>query len=177
MRDLDTGKNWPRSPFWAAARASSFSPDGQHLLMGGPTGKVKVWDFGRNAFLDEFDTGQVEETHPLLCVPGADRVLMHHLAGMIPTKPASGPLVVGGSRRYYTLWHCDQRRLVAEFRTKGRVAELQPVVPWRLRGVRGDGSFSVRGMTPLLAPITFCPTAGGTDVAFTPDGSIRHGRE
>ncbi|MHC1767246.1 MAG: WD40 repeat domain-containing protein [Verrucomicrobiia bacterium] len=175
MRDLDTGEELALlsgvgscEGFW------QFSPDGQQLLMGGPTGKVKVWDLGRNAFLDEFDTGRAEETHPLLCVPGTDLVLMHHLAGNTNETSFVGRWWSAETRRSYTLWHYAQRRLVAEFPHLG--APLQNC-NLSSRGdfavVHGDGSVSLRRIMPLQAPTIFWPHRRGcTDVAFTPDGDI-----
>ena len=38
----------------------AFSPDGRQLLVGGPNGKIRIWDFDRQS-LSEFDTGRDED--------------------------------------------------------------------------------------------------------------------
>jgi WD40 repeat protein len=133
-----------------------------------------LWDFGRSAFLEEFDTGRQDETHPLGSIPGTDLVLLHHLAGEPNETSCQRRWLSVNTKRYYTLWHYDQRRLVAEFPHEG--AWLQNF-SLSSRGdfavVHGNGSFSLRRITPLSAPTTCWPhRRGTTDVAFTPDGSI-----
>jgi WD40 repeat protein len=173
--DMNTGEKLP--PLTALRGSQGlcqFSPDGQQLLVGGPTGKVQVWDFARNTFLTEFDTGRPEETHPLLCVPGTNLVLMEHLTGHATDTDFWRRYFSAGPNRYYTLWQCDPRRLVTTFPHLGKTARTCNLSS---RGdfalVLDDGSLSFQRITPTLVHTNFWPHRRGvTDVAFSPDGSI-----
>lgn len=173
--DMNTGE---KPPPLTALRGSQglcqFSADGQQLLVGGPTGKVRVWDFARNTFWTEFDTGRPEETHPLICVPGTNLVLMEHLSGHTTDTDFWRRYLSAGPNRYYTLWQYEPGRLVTEFPHLGKTAQTCNLSS---RGdfalVLDDGSFSFQRTTPTLVHTNFWPHRRGvSDVSFTPDGSI-----
>jgi eukaryotic-like serine/threonine-protein kinase len=170
--DMDTGEKIATlTALQGSQGLCQFSPDGRQLLVGGPTGKVRVWDFTRDSWVGDFDTGRKDETHPLMCIPGTNLILMEHL---VPTTQTDfwGRYWSAGANRYYTLWDYQQRRLVSEFPHQGMSAKTCNLSS---RGdfamIHLDGSFSYRRIGTTGALTNFWPHRRGVrDVAFTPDG-------
>ncbi|MCI0746321.1 MAG: protein kinase [Verrucomicrobia subdivision 3 bacterium] len=134
-----------------------FSPDGHQLLVAGPRGKIRIWDFERNS-LSEFDTGGEAD-----------------VAGVKTLSTTNFQLASWSfSPLRLNIWNFETRKLVHEFAPSGPPA-------WRGNFSRqgdmalgfGDGSVTVWKAQAGWAPIDFhAHRRRVMAAAFTPDGRI-----
>jgi len=134
-----------------------FSPDGRQLLVAGPKGKIRIWDFERNS-LSDFDTGRDEDNVGVKTLSTTNFQLACW---------SFSPLRI-------RIWNFETRKLVHEFEPSGPA-------PWRGNFSRrgdvalGDDDGSVTlwtaasGWMPINFPAHRRMVSG---IAFTPDGRI-----
>ena len=159
--DLDTGEKLATITALAGLQyGCDFSPDGQQLLAGGLSGKVRVWDFDKNS-LTEFDAG------------GTNRVSVSRLGttGRLLTVHASA--TPDGTSRIKT-WDFSTRQLLTEMEfAVANVSRADVSSTGEIALGRADGSVAILSLTNG-AVRTNLPAhrRAVSGVGFTPNGRI-----
>jgi WD40 repeat protein/serine/threonine protein kinase len=134
-----------------------FSPDGRQLLVAGPKGKIRIWDFERHS-LSEFDTGGREDVGGVKTLLGTNFLLA----------------VWWTSADRIKIWNFETHQLLHEFEWSGPPVQHGN---FSRRGDmaigHGDGTVTLWNAASGMIQTNFLAHRRAVSgVAFTPDGRI-----
>jgi WD40 repeat protein/serine/threonine protein kinase len=159
--DLNTGEKLETiSPLRGYQAGYDFTQDGRKLLAGGRNGKVRIWDFEKNA-LSEFAAGDDNE----------DVVAVRRLGDTAYVATVHGLRTERMFRTSHVkIWDLDKRQLMETTGLSGAMASVSAVSPQGKTATgHQDGRVTIWGKTGTNF---LAHTRMVVGVAFTPDGSV-----